>query len=151
MIYLLKVNIFKTQLIHALKIIMCAIDYGRTIMARALAVKGIKLDAYLEDGPSPLMAAIHTYNKRLVSFFLQNGADVNYQTSNGGSALIFAILEDNHDMITHLIKRKADPNQLDFSNENITFSALHQKTLELLLRTGASLKIPNTLKEYLII
>lgn len=63
-----------------------------------------------EIGVSPLLAAVINGNTRKVDSLIENGEDIHQLDYNGYSALDWAVMDDNIEMVQLLLDLKADPN-----------------------------------------
>ncbi len=106
----------------------------------------------------PLTKAVRHGNSDLIAFFLDNGADVNYQNGDGGkhsSALRIAIARDDEAMITFFSQRGADINAVQKGarsqwNYPVDFypTGIHQASaissagiVDLLIKLGANFNL----------
>lgn len=84
-----------------------AVLAGRTQLAELL----IKRGATLDPGTLLLKAArLGVTDRDTVRFLLERGADTEQRNSDGDTALLIAIRQDNHRLATHLVSRGADVN-----------------------------------------
>merc|ERR1740129_2355777 len=75
-----------------------------------LVQKGFEVNHRL-DGRTPLMFAAKKGNPHIVKNLLDIGADINLQsTSDGETALFFAVSNEKEATVDLLLKEKADPN-----------------------------------------
>jgi ankyrin repeat protein len=84
-----------------------AILAGRTQVAEVLLAQGAALD------PSALLlkaAQQGVTDRDTVRFLIDRGADTEYRSPDGDTALLIAIRQDNHRLATHLVNQGADVN-----------------------------------------
>ena len=94
---------------------------------------GAGADVNASDGvDTALMVACESGNRSMVRFLLENGADVNAETSDGRTALYLAVTQG------HAEFRRVEPKK-DDHEVNTRFSA-HSSMVILLLKAGAHLK-----------
>lgn len=82
-----------------------AILAGRTQIAELLLAKGAQLDA------SALLlkaAALGVTDRDTVRFLLERGADLEQRNTDGDTALLVSIRQDNHRLATQLVNKGAD-------------------------------------------
>ena len=93
------------------------------------------------NGYSPLVLACYYNNKEVVSFLLENGADVNYN-SGFGTPLMAAVVKNHQDIIVQLLQKNADVNLSDESGTTALHYATMFKntnTIKLLTEAGADI------------
>lgn len=64
---------------------------------------------YKENAWTPLVAAVYRGHLKAVRFLVENGADVNFQDSDGWSPLYAAVAENRQEIIDYLLENGANP------------------------------------------
>lgn len=114
-----------------------AVLAGRTQVAEELLAQGAELD------PSALLlkaATLGVTDRDTVRFLIDRGADTEYRSSSGDTALLIAIRQDNHRLATHLVNRGADVNVANAEGQSALALARElrvQELISLLERQGA--------------
>jgi hypothetical protein len=93
-----------------------AFEIGRLDVVRELLINGANPEIawnHQQQEESLFIYAADKGHSEIVQFFLQVGFPVNYQNKNGRTALHFAKLRKNHDLVQDLLKAGADVNLID--------------------------------------
>jgi uncharacterized protein len=109
---------------YAVTPLALAVENGSLLMVQRLVRSGANANLASATGESPLMTAVRVGNLPVVNALLSAGANVNAQ--GGGreqTALMWAVEQHAHDLVSTLIKHKADVNLRSESRpEYVTFS-----------------------------
>lgn len=101
---------------------------------RLVETEGVNInyDEYKQYGRTPLLEALRSENFDFISYFLNNGADINYLNSHNTTPLIEAIKRDSESsaVIDLLIKNGADVNLADVDNATPIIWAVRRENLE---------------------
>jgi ankyrin repeat protein len=93
------------------------------------------------NGYSPLVLACYYNNKDVVSFLLQNGADVDFNSSFG-TPLMAAVVKNHQDIVVQLLQKNATVNLSDESGTTALHYATmfrNTNTIQMLLEAGANI------------
>lgn len=94
------------------------------------------------DGYSLLMLSKTAEMSRML---IENGAEINYASPDGATALLLAVKNDNLEQVRLLLENKAEPNIVDKSNGySALMLAKNEEVAYLLLKAGAN---PNFVAE----
>ena len=109
------------------------------MVARCVA-HGIPVDTANDKGDTGLVIATHNDHEAIVSFLLEEEADVNQKTSDGGTALQIASLGNYADIAQLLIDHDANLEATIGDNTALWIAAVrgHLNTVKLLIGAGAS-------------
>jgi uncharacterized protein len=109
---------------YAVTPLALAVENGSLLMVQRLLRSGANANVASATGESPLMTAVRVGNLPVVNALLLAGANVNAQ--GGGreqTALMWAVEQHAHDLVSTLIKHKADVNlRSEARPEYVTFS-----------------------------
>jgi ankyrin repeat protein len=109
---------------YAVTPLALAVENGSLLMVQRLLRSGANANLASATGESPLMTAVRVGNLPVVNALLSAGANVNAQ--GGGreqTALMWAVEQHAHDLVSTLIKHKADVNlRSEARPEYVTFS-----------------------------
>lgn len=103
-------------------------------VARFLIENGANIDQSSKMG-SPLMAAVVKGNNEIALLLIQKKANVNQVDANGTTALLYATMFKNYELVSELVKNGADPETKDNrKNSAIDYALLanDDKLMELL-------------------
>lgn len=70
--------------------------------AKAISAKDREVNRFI--------GAANNFSPRVIASMVENGADVDMQTSDGTTALITAIIQGNYQVVEYLLEHGADPN-----------------------------------------
>ena len=70
--------------------------------------------------PDIFEVALHNGHTALVDFLINQGRDINHIDEHGGTALLYAIQDNNPEMVGMLLKKGANPNLASTVKENAT-------------------------------
>jgi ankyrin repeat protein len=116
--------------------LMCAAMDNDMITAERLIALGINVNEQDRRGLSPLMYAALNNHPDMISFLLDNGADINMTDKMAGStALIWAASANNLGAAQKLIERGADRNIMDQHNMT-AFDYARTEEMKRLLAVG---------------
>lgn len=107
------------------------------------------INAIGENGNSPLIVAIQTKNKILVTWLLENGANVNtiinkgLERSTALHAAVYNTWDDNIEIISILLKYGADINIKDKNGTTPLCLATNAIVTKLLIKYGANISVIN--------
>ena len=107
---------------------------GNNKVAVFLIEKGADINGKSNYG-TPLMAAIVKGNKEIAEVLVKHNADVSMTDASGNSALIYAVLFKQYDLIPLLLKAKADVHAKDIrGNSSLDYAKISgdEKLVELL-------------------
>lgn len=104
-----------------------AIEYSPEDEAIGLIPKE-NVDILDGEGRTPLIHAAFKGKKRIVSWLLINGANIDHQDRNGWSALHFAVQERNVEMVKHLLERRASVHLRDLYGNTALWRATFDAT-----------------------
>lgn len=145
---------------NLLHILCCAdIEGGVTEVAEILINSGLPVDEVDYHGFSPLHCAVERRDPKLVSFFIQKGADVNRKSIiEGAFPLIMDIENRNCEIVYLLLSNGADVNAKDHAGKTVLHEACihkNEQMVNLLLQYDADLspedqngRTPFSLLEY---
>ncbi len=104
---------------------------GRKNMIEWLVSKGADVDAVSEDrGYSPVMDAVWKSSPEIVELLIKLGANLNFVSNDGQTALILATGASNVRICEMLVKNGADPNVKDrMGMSSLEYARLFKKTL----------------------
>lgn len=88
------------------------------LIARQLLERGVEVDAFDDDGRTPLMRAANRNNLPLVRFLLGQGADVNRQDADNANRHSVLMYAQHPEMVQYLLEQGADPNLLTAGGES---------------------------------
>jgi uncharacterized protein len=101
--------------------------------------------AWADDG-SPLVDAVQAKNREAVVALLDKGVDVHQHSTDGTTALHWAVHYDDRDLVKRLLKSGADASAVnDYGSSPMQEAAVvaDPAILEMLLKAGADVDAPN--------
>lgn len=131
-----------------------AIELARILLDFGANIDGLDLKT-LQD--TPIITAASLYANQLAKFYLSKGANLQHQGCFGGTALHWAAWCGGVELLEALLQKDLDLNQrcLEFTSTPLFWAvhgtyqekymnrAVHLKSIELLVKTGADKNIPN--------
>lgn len=139
-------TINKQEWFHAAKI-------GNLGGLNRMILAGIDINCTDEKGCTALIRAAGHSKRAVVSFLLQNNADIEARSHNGSTALSSSIIGSSHRVSELLLEKNANPNGLGPGNYSYTTIAAAQWNdgmLSLLRRYGADIFICNNTQQNLL-
>lgn len=125
-----------------------AAEFDNVAVCRHLLVKMIKNGGSMDDvdvmGRTALMKAVSHNNTNIVSYLIEQQANLDIQNQQGNTAVNLAVLRDHGDALQYLIAAKAN---LDIADDDLDTPLLtavkfdHSHPAEMLITAGASLDI----------
>lgn len=89
---------------------------------------------YAEENVHPIVFAITNGHAKIVEYFLNNGVSPNYRTPISQTLLMVAVRESRGDMVTLLLKNKADPNLKDWYGSDALAHACQSRDSYMLVK-----------------
>ena len=130
----------KTEWFHAAKI-------GNLGGLNRMIIEGIDINCVDEKGCTALIRACGHSRRAVVSFLLQQNADVEMRSSNGSTALSSSIIGNCRRVAGLLLDSQANPNGLgpsDYSYTTIAAAQWNDAMLSILYRHGSDVFIVNS-------
>ena len=108
-------------------------------------MKGKNVDTPLDDGATPLLAAVNAGRLENIVFLLEQGANINHQNKNGHNALHFAIARGHPHVIDFILRHTdIDINATDKNGLTALHQAAYRGDMELvdrLVEKGANVNV----------
>ncbi len=112
---------------------------GNLTSVKAFLAQGININTQDERGNTALMQAVYGKHLHIITFLVEQGANVNLINKDGWSALLYA---SNRDIFRYLLKHNADPTVTAESGFNILMAAAYagdKATLADFIKQGADI------------
>ncbi|XP_031787404.1 protein fem-1 homolog C isoform X1 [Nasonia vitripennis] len=125
--------------VHCVTPLWCAAVSGKLPVLKCLISNGAKVNAVSDSGSTPVRSACFMTHLDIVSYLVENGADILKTNHNGGTCLINSV--QSVELCTFLLKHGADVNATDIQNKTALHYAIQEhrfETTKLLLDYNAS-------------
>lgn len=117
-----------------------------SVLLRSVAALGSALFCFHSVASDEFIQSIKTADTETALEFLTQGGNANYQTSDGTSALHWAVYYDNAEIVSRLLRAEADPDIQNEYGSSPMYEAAENgnaEMLQLLLEAGADVESPN--------
>jgi ankyrin repeat protein len=125
--------------------LLSSIRWDRVEVTKLLLKKGANVNPTTELGRTALIISAIEGNSELAMLFLDNDADISIKDNNyKRTALHFAALYGQHDIVNALVKKGANLNEMDAAGKTPLYYATrygHEKVAKLLKSSGAKEEI----------
>ena len=124
--------------------IIISVKFGIKEITKLLIEKGVEFD---RERIFIQFAKANKFDEDLAYYLFEQGVEINYQDSNGKTALIHAVERGSIETINFLIEQDAEINIRDNNGQSAIFYTVgfpsRKKALELLILHGADVNIKN--------
>ncbi|KAB7497861.1 Protein fem-1-like protein C [Armadillidium nasatum] len=124
--------------VHHVTPLWCAAVAGKLAVVKCLIQHGADVNSVSDTGSTPVRSACFMTHFDIVTFLVENGANISKPNYNGGTCLINSV--QSVALCEYLIKNGADVNAQDIQNKTALHYAIQEhryETTKLLLEHGA--------------
>ena len=114
--------------VHCATPLWCAAVSGKLSVIKCLISHGAEVNAVSDSGSTPVRSACFMTHMDVVSYLVENGADILKANYNGGTCLINSV--QSVDLCTFLLNHGADVNATDIQNKTALHYAIQEHRLE---------------------
>ena len=124
--------------VHCVTPLWCAAVSGKLAVIKCLVEHGANVNAISDTGSTPVRSACFMTHLDIVSYLVENGADILRPNYNGGTCLINSV--QSVQLCLYLLQHGASVNTRDIQNKTALHYAIQEhrfETTKLLLEHGA--------------
>ncbi|KZC08594.1 Protein fem-1 like protein A [Dufourea novaeangliae] len=114
--------------VHYVTPLWCAAISGKLPVMKCLIFHGSDVNAVSDSGSTPVRSACFTTQIDIVSYLVENGANIHKASYNGGTCLINSV--QSVELCTFLVENGADVNATDIQNKTALHFAIQEHRLE---------------------
>ncbi|XP_015594899.1 protein fem-1 homolog C [Cephus cinctus] len=114
--------------VHCVTPLWCAAVSGKLPVIKCLMSHGAEVNAVSDTGSTPVRSACFMTHLDIVSYLVENGADILKANYNGGTCLINSV--QSVELCTFLLRHGADVNARDIQNKTALHYAIQEHRFE---------------------